>query len=230
MKDENALNEIEQLGNALDQIENLDTALELLRPTPGLLGGTPVSRMHNLLLLLGMSLAEPPYDDPLLILLRSLTKEIRARQRLGLLLEDANAKLNEMRRNEYVSFEKVVNSQGNELVVTMIKQITALRTNWQNCEKSKEGLKQLIDEKQLLLEQQRDESEALLAKATHQHAQEIHDLRLALNGQRNVAISDDHLPYAVEIDRLTREVFDLKNENQVLNDRLHLMTEIWSSS
>lgn len=217
------MNEIEQLAVTLESMEQLDATLEKLNPMECVLGGTSVSRVQSLLILLGAALAGPLNDDAQLILLRGLVKEIRTRQRLEFLLANAKTEISEMSHRAYrPNYVETVKFGGNRLRIEMNRQISGLRGTIRQREKSNEELYQLLD-------RQHDDSQALLVKTRQENLKETNDLRQELARERNSAIrKDEFLPYTYEIERLNQEVSSLKKDKTLLEDRLKLMLQIWS--
>jgi hypothetical protein len=222
--DVSALNEIEQLAITLESMEHLDAALEKLNPMECILGGTSVSRVERLLILLGAALAGPLNDDAQLILLRGLVKEIRARQRLEFLLANAKTEINELRHRAYrPNYVETVKFGSKHLRLELNRQISGLRGTVHQREKSNEELYQLLD-------RQHDDNQALLVKTRQENLKETNGLRQELAQARNSAIrKDEFLPYTHEIERLNQVVSSLKKDKTVLEDRLKLMLQIWSS-
>jgi hypothetical protein len=222
--DVSALNEIQQLAITLESMEHLDAALEKLNPMECILGGTSVSRVERLLILLGAALAGPLNDDAQLILLRGLVKEIRARQRLEFLLANAKTEINELRHRAYrPNYVETVKFGSKHLRLELNRQISGLRETVRQREKSNEELYQLLD-------RQHDDNQALLVKTRQENLKETNGLRQELAQARNSAIrKDEFLPYTHEIERLNQVVSSLKKDKTVLEDRLKLMLQIWSS-
>jgi hypothetical protein len=180
--------------------------------------------VERLLILLGAALAGPLNDDAQLILLRGLVKEIRARQRLEFLLANAKTEINELRHRAYrPNYVETVKFGSKHLRLELNRQISGLRETVRQREKSNEELYQLLD-------RQHDDNQALLVKTRQENLKETNGLRQELAQARNSAIrKDEFLPYTHEIERLNQVVSSLKKDKTVLEDRLKLMLQIWSS-